>query len=170
MIEIWSKIKDYPHYEISDRGRIKRVIPDYMGRVGILHPVTCKHKNGYKRIMLYPTRKMFFVHKLVMECFTTYPGPNRQINHKNGRKNDNRLKNLEYCTAKENTLHSIKTGLRDNNGSKNNKAKLKEKDVLKIRKEYNKKSGINCRYLAKKYNVCVSNIQYIIKRTTWKHI
>lgn len=165
MIENWAKIKDYPSYEISDRGRIKRVVMDYRGRVGILSPVYSK---GYKRIMLYPTRKMFFVHRLVMESFASNPLNRKQINHKNGIKYDNRLVNLEYCTSKENITHAEKIGLRNSKGESNNKAKLTEKDVGKIRKEYNRKEGVTCKYLAKKYKVSPSNIQYIIKRKIWK--
>lgn len=33
------------------------------------------------------------------------PTPKHQVNHKNGKRNDNRPENLEYLTAKENTLH-----------------------------------------------------------------
>lgn len=166
MAEIWAKIKNYPSYEISNLGKIKRIIPDYRNRIGILNPITSK---GYKRIMLYPDRKMFFIHKLVMEAFNgTIPG-DKQVNHKNGKKNDNRLSNLEYCTAKENTVHAHKTGLVDNKGSKNNLAKLKESDVKKIRKEYGKK-GVTYKSLAKKYKVVPSNIRFIVKKLTWKHI
>lgn len=169
MKEIWARIKDYSAYEVSNSGKIKRISPDYMGRIGLLNPVTTKHKNGYKRIMLYPDRKMFFVHKLVMESFIGHLPKGKQINHKNGTKDDNRLKNLEYCTPRENTAHSIKIGLRNNKGSFNVTSKLKEKDVLKIRKEYllgNK----TLRQLGKKYKVDETNIGHIIRRKTWKHI
>ncbi len=167
MIEIWAKIKNYPAYEVSTLGKIKRVIPDYMGRVGLLHPVTYKGENGYKRIMLYPDRKIFFVHRLVAEAFVGKSS--KQINHKNGIKDDNRLENLEWCTAKENTAHADKMGLRNVRGSKNSTSKLKEEQVLKIRRTYSFRNNTQ-KMLAKKYGVCLSTIAQIIRRKIWKHI
>lgn len=167
--ELWTKIKDYPDYEISNQGKLKRVIPDFRGRTGIRIPTICKDKNGYLRIMLYPGRKIFFVHRLVMGSFIGKVPKGKQINHKNGKKQDNRLINLEYCTPKENTGHAEKMGLRNNRGSNNNLAKLSEKQVLEIRKTYYFRKNTQ-KMLAKKYGVCRDTIHQIINRKIWKHI
>lgn len=53
-------------------------------------------------------------------------------------------------------------------GEKKNTAKLTNKEVLKIRKLY--LNGFNLSYLAKKFNVSVTNVRCIVNRKTWKHI
>lgn len=53
------------------------------------------------------------VHRLVMIAFNPVPGYEKlQVNHKDGNKLNNHISNLEWCTAKENTDHAIKTNLR----------------------------------------------------------
>lgn len=53
-------------------------------------------------------------------------------------------------------------------GEKNHKSKLKEHEVLEIRKLYS--VGLTQRNLAKKYGVAWSTIHYILIRKTWKDI
>lgn len=71
-------------------------------------------------------------------------------------------------------LNVIKTQIRLNrlvlviSGSKNNMAKLNEKDIIEIRRL--NKFGISNIKIAKIYNVTPANIGYIINGKTWKHI
>ena len=53
-------------------------------------------------------------------------------------------------------------------GEKNGRAKLTEKEVIEIRKNY--KNGIKPRYLSKKYNIGVGSIFKIVSRKQWTHI
>lgn len=61
-------------------------------------------KKGYVRIRIH--KRQIFVHRLVAEAFLGKPLPNQQVNHKNGIKTDNRVENLEWCSASENLKHS----------------------------------------------------------------
>ena len=51
-----------------------------------------------------------FMHRLVMQAFIGTS--DLQVNHKDGNTQNNKLENLEYNTAKENSQHAVDTGLR----------------------------------------------------------
>jgi hypothetical protein len=76
--------------------------------------------------------KPYLVHRLII-C--AYNGPSDlMVNHKNSIRHDNKLDNLEYVTASQNTIHSFEHG----NNQKYKKAVYKlDPDTLKIIKKYN---------------------------------
>jgi len=51
-----------------------------------------------------------FQHRLVAMKYIPNPDRKTQVNHKNGIKTDNRIENLEWCTASENSQHSYDNG------------------------------------------------------------
>ncbi len=69
------------------------------------------NNDGYIRINLTNdkgVKKNYQIHRLVMWA---YKGKSdKQVNHINNIRTDNRLKNLEYVTAQENLIHSYKYG------------------------------------------------------------
>lgn len=97
--------KQYPFndkYLISNYGRIycKR---GYLVRQFI-------NRNGYIECKLDRENKL--VHRLVLLTFDFNKKYNSlDVNHKDGNKQNNFIKNLEWCTRKENIAHSIRNGL-----------------------------------------------------------
>lgn len=70
-------------------------------------------KNGYERIYARQVssgkRKDLYIHRLVAEYFIPNPENKQYVNHINTRRDDNRVENLEWCTAKENTDYALRT-------------------------------------------------------------
>lgn len=102
MKEIWKKIKNYDYY-VSSEGRIKK------NEVIIKVPIN----RGYPRVGLWDKGKCkcVLVHRLVAEYFIDNPLNKTQVNHINGIKTDNRIKNLEWVTASENIQHAYDNNL-----------------------------------------------------------
>ena len=65
--------------------------------------------NGYYSMRI---KDSISLHRLLAICFIPNPMGKPQINHINGIKSDNNIKNLEWCTSQENNIHALKTGLR----------------------------------------------------------
>lgn len=127
-----------------------------------------KQKNGYLTATLTNTEgkvKRCLVHRLVM---LTYVGPSDlHVNHKDGKKQNNSLDNLEYCSIKENIQHSIKLGLTKQSGEDSCHTILTWDIVDKLRSEY-VKNIITLDMLSKKYNINRHTIHDIVNYNTWK--
>lgn len=58
-------------------------------------------------------KKSYKVHRLVAKAFIKNTDPNKKwVNHIDGNKINNKMINLEWCTARENNNHAVEHGLR----------------------------------------------------------
>lgn len=167
--EEWKDIIGYEGlYRISNLGRVvslnfngtntRRIMKS---RIGIVGYVIINFHKDLKR-------KTKTIHRLLALHFIPNPENKLEVNHIDGDKGNCRLKNLEWCTRSENKIHAFRLGLENSRkGSLSNLSKLKEKEVLEIRKIGN---SMFQKDIAKIYNISSASIGMIINRKTWTHI
>lgn len=113
MNEVWKDIKGYEKiYQVSNFGKVKR-LTFINGNVKLQKErmsTPTNNGHGYLIVGLSKNgkRKNFYVHRLVAETFLDNLNNLPQVNHKDGNKKNNRVDNLEWCTASENQIHSYK--------------------------------------------------------------
>ena len=92
----------------------------------------------------------------------------REINHKNGRKSDNRLVNMELLTRQGNILHAYAIGLKSNVGEKHPSHRLTDAAVRSIRARYRRDS--NARQLGREFGVSRRTVRDAVSGRTWSHV
>ena len=116
MQEIWKDINGYEGlYQVSNLGRVKsldrRARNHKNGSTRFVkgQMITATgNGNGYKIVGLRYQRKREnrYVHRLVAEHFIDNPDDKKYINHIDYDTSNNCVENLEWCTQKENIIHS----------------------------------------------------------------
>lgn len=110
MRERWRNTKDFPGYRVSDQGRVRSF---RNGKPKIMTPQT--QRLGYIYVPLTRDGKQHkgYIHRLMAKAFIPNPENLPEVNHINGRKDDNTLDNLEWCDRAGNMRHARETGLWD---------------------------------------------------------
>ena len=104
--EIWCPIKGYEGiYEVSDQGRVKSI---GYGKERTLKPG--RNTQGYLQVKLCKNgeKKMYLVHRLVVQTFIPNPDNLPQVNHKDENKENNSVQNLEWCDRKYNVNYGTR--------------------------------------------------------------
>ena len=99
-MEEWKPIVGYENYEVSNLGQVRNV---KSGR--ILKPQM--DKDGYLRLELQNPKKIFRVHRLVLQTFLPTE-EDLQCDHINHIKTDNYLCNLRWVTCSQNLRYRRK--------------------------------------------------------------
>lgn len=110
------------------------------------------------------------VHRVVAIQHKPNPLNLPQVNHKDLNRYNCHGDNLEWCTAKYNTEHSITNGVKKTGvslGSCNGQAVLDEDKVRQIRELFGKITSIA---IAKRFNVSQATISGIKNNKFWKDI
>ncbi|WP_167859312.1 NUMOD4 domain-containing protein [Paenibacillus cymbidii] len=157
--EVWKAVVGYEgYYEVSSNGRVRsldRVIKRVQAGKVVAVPLKGKmlslreDKDGYLTVNfsnggIKTTNNR--VHRLVALAFIPNPDNKSEVNHINGKKNDNKVVNLCWSTSYENITHSWDKGLR--------RTKLTLDDVLYIYEFYKPHSKeFNQHALAKKFDI-----------------
>ncbi len=104
-------IKEFSHYLIDKNGNVYSTLS--RAKTNLKEPrlrKTYVSNSGYPQVLLQNGTlkvkpKAFYVHRLVAAAYIPNPNNLPEVNHKNRNKQDNRVKNLEWVTRKENSDH-----------------------------------------------------------------
>lgn len=122
--EVWKPVKGYEDsYKVSNQGRVKsldRVIKYMRAGKECEMKVEGKMLNAYKgssylRVSLRKDNekaKLIAVHRLVADAFVENPKSKPVVNHIDSNPHNNKAKNLEWVTQRENVRHSQDVGRR----------------------------------------------------------
>lgn len=129
-------------------------------------PIGSVCKDGYVRLGKRPgITHTIYAHRLIWEAVNgPIPHP-LQIDHKDAKRANNRIANLQLLTASENVLLTYTRGGRPT-GAQRPGAKLTERQVRRIRSH----SHLRNADFARLYGVDPSTIRSIRTGKTWKHL
>lgn len=113
-MELWKDVKGYEgFYQVSNEGKVRclkywnHITKDWSSVNRYVKPTD--NGNGYKIVGLsvHGIRKNHYVHRMVAEAFLVHPYGKDYVNHIDHNRGNNNVENLEWCTQKENVLHSV---------------------------------------------------------------
>lgn len=98
---MWKTVPTNPQYEVNESGEVR-----YSHNKRQIKPSLNKH-NGYLYVYgkVDGRQRSFLVHRLVAHAFIPNPDDLPQINHKDERKTNNCVENLEWCTNEYNNSY-----------------------------------------------------------------
>lgn len=166
--EHWNVVRQAPHYEVSNLGKVRR------SDTGRNLSLTIR-ANGYVSVPLVVaggTKKRFYVHRLVADAFIAKIADGMQVNHMNFIRHDNAWTNLEIVTCAQNAAHSKAAGrlaaIGSNTpiGEASCRSKLKEAEVLRMRQMH--ASGVLKVDLSRIFGISKSQVCDIVELRSWR--
>ncbi|GGB62769.1 hypothetical protein GCM10011316_38330 [Roseibium aquae] len=166
----WRIIPDWPAYEVSSEGRVRRMRQSKGAKAGRVLRPSLNMQTGYVSVCLCerPRSKRIDVHRLVALTFLGRPpSAHHLVAHNDGDRTNNAVGNLRWATQAENladcTLHG--TALK---GSRNPASVITEIDVRAIRRM--KIAGIPRPLIAEGYGLHKRSVFKILARSSWEHV
>jgi hypothetical protein len=150
--------KEHPKNIICSDGSIFSI---FLGR----NMKPAHDKKGYLRTALTDkdgNSKTVKVHRVVAKAFIPNPKELEFVNHKNGIKDDNRVCNLEWVSASENSIHAVQNGLVD-------RVVLTPSRVRGIRALYSTGKYYQ-REIAELFGLRRQTISDVITKRRWGHV
>jgi len=116
-MEEWKIIEDFPNYEVSSWGNVRN-----KKKGTILKPIAHKIKNKeyiqygvtLSNPELFDQRFRFLVHRLVALAFIPREEGKENIDHIDGKTENNRATNLRWCNQRENNMNPNNKLRKDN--------------------------------------------------------
>lgn len=160
--ELKEEWREYNGYQVSNYGKVVNK-----------HGKTLKrntNNGGYTntKIIDYDGTNIRGMHRIVATVFISNPNKLPEVNHLDGKKENNRVDNLEWCTKSENQQHEARV-LQQKCGENNYHNKLTDEQVLEI---YNlcKNPNIKRKDIAKMYNIIPTAVSSIARGLQWKYL
>lgn len=165
----YKDIEKHPGYRVGDDGSVwscwtKGPKPSPTGPWRVRKPTAQKY--GHQMIT-FRGRKWAFVHTLVLEAFVGPCPPDMECRHKDGNAQNNRLENLVWGTAKENSADRILHGTQTK-GEAVKRGRLTTEQVLKAVERV--RAGESYATIAIRYGVTSAAIAAIMGGLSWSHV
>ena len=160
--EIWKALEIYNgEYAISNLGRVMSL---KNGIKRICNP--CVGSSGYPQVTIRFKKKQHTkaVHRLMAVAFGM-AADGLEINHIDGNKCNNNLKNLEICTRSQNMKHAYKIGLITRASVINPLVKINMEIANEIRKDVS--VGKTYAEVSRKYKISQTQVSRIVNNKRW---
>ncbi len=166
MKEIWSTIKNFPDYKISNLGRVIGMKGGFIGFVN--------KGSGYVEVILSNNKgtiRREFIHTLVLETFVSDRPYKNQVRHLDGIRVNNNLSNLCWGTAKENHQDAIRHGTHSGlRYSEENHFMVTIKRDVAIEIKHRLKNGDRVMDIVKELNVKRHTVNNIKFGLAWRNV
>lgn len=173
----WRVCDRFPEYEISEWGDLRRIVAAPHRSVGD-RPRGYIDADGYLRYAFKlpdGSKANATAYRLVAEAFIG-PAPTEahEVAHRNGSRACAHYSELRWATRAENHADMLVHGTAPSVGERNPKAKITERDVIEIRREYraikNSRGARKVTELEARYGLHRATVISIARGKSWQHI